>query len=319
MFNKASFLTRLVASSVRVSEAAGGIIKNVMAGGDLKIVDKAETGSGYDPQTEADRRAQYCIVQSLQKHFNNITIIGEEEDTTACPEVELGFNEDVLLTDRLISPELAQIKENEVVVWVDPLDGTSEVALAVKNKNLALLEQVTVLIGIAYKGRPVAGIIHQPYHSTSGRTVWAIKGCGVHGLVPATGNTQKTVVTTRSHLSESVSSALEALKTRNLADNVEKVGGAGFKVLKVLEGCAAYVFASAGCKKWDTCAVEAVLTAAGGRLTDISGREIRYEPDVQLNNTGGVLATASWVKHQEYIETIPKDIKNNLPEVASKK
>ena len=27
MFNKASFLTRLVASSVRVSEAAGGIIK----------------------------------------------------------------------------------------------------------------------------------------------------------------------------------------------------------------------------------------------------------------------------------------------------
>ena len=99
----------------------------------------------------------------------------------------MGFNEDVLFTDRLMSNELKEIKENEVVVWVDPLDGTSEVALAVKNKNLALLEQVTVLIGIAYKGRPVAGIIHQPYHSTSGRTVWAIRGCGVHGLVPATG------------------------------------------------------------------------------------------------------------------------------------
>ncbi|EGT38214.1 hypothetical protein CAEBREN_32773 [Caenorhabditis brenneri] len=321
MFNKASFLTRLVASSVRVSEAAGGIIKNVMAGGDLKIVDKSESGGGggYDPQTEADRRAQYCIVQSLQRHFHDIKIIGEEEDTTACPELEMGFNEDVLLSDRLMSNELKEIKENEVVVWVDPLDGTSEVALAVKNKNLALLEQVTVLIGIAYKGRPVAGIIHQPYHSTSGRTVWAIKGCGIHGLVPVTESSQKIVVTTRSHLSESVSSALEALKTRNLADNVEKVGGAGYKVLKVLEGCAAYVFASAGCKKWDTCAVEAVLDAAGGKLTDISGRDIRYESDVQLNNTGGVLATASWVKHQDYIDTIPQEIKNNLPEISSKK
>lgn len=127
------------------------------------------------------------------------------------------------------------------------------------------------------------------------------------------------MVTTRSHLSESVSNALEALKTRNLADSVEKVGGAGFKVLKVLEGCAAYVFASAGCKKWDTCAVEAVLTAAGGTLTDISGRDIRYEPGVQLNNTGGVLATASWVKHKDYIDTIPQEIKNMLPEISSKK
>lgn len=291
-----------------------------MAGGDLKIVDKSESGgSGYDPQTEADRRAQYCIVQSLQKHFNNITIIGEEEDTTACPELEMGFNEDVLLSDRLISADLKSIKESDVVVWVDPLDGTSEVALAVKNKNLALLEQVTVLIGIAYQGLPVAGVIHQPYHSTNGRTVWAIRGCGVHGLVPATGNTQKTVVTTRSHLSESVSSALEALKAKQLADSVEKVGGAGFKVLKVLEGSAAYVFASAGCKKWDTCAVEAVLHAAGGRLTDISGRQIRYEQDVQLNNTGGVLATAAWVEHQKYIDTIPEEIKSNLPEFASKK
>ena len=53
--------------------------QNVMAGGDLKIIDKSkQSGTGYDPQTEADRRAQYCIVQSLQRNFQNITIIGEE-------------------------------------------------------------------------------------------------------------------------------------------------------------------------------------------------------------------------------------------------
>lgn len=52
-----------------------------MAGGDLKIVDKSEAGQPADLQTEADRRAQFCIVQSLQKQFRNLKIIGEEVRT----------------------------------------------------------------------------------------------------------------------------------------------------------------------------------------------------------------------------------------------
>jgi len=44
-------------------------------------------------------------------------------------------------------------------------------------------------------------------------------------------------------------------------------------VLRVIEGEAdAYVFASPGCKKWDTCAPEAVLCAIGGQLTDVHGK-----------------------------------------------
>ena len=74
---------------------------------------------------------------------------------------------------------------------------------------------------------------------------------------------RKVVVTTRSHSTQVVNDALESLKTIGLADDVERVGGAGFKVLKCLEGAAAYVFASPGCKKWDTAAPEAVLSAAG--------------------------------------------------------
>lgn len=53
------------------------------------------------------------------------------------------------------------------------------------HSRLALLEQVTVLIGIAYRDRAIAGIIHQPYYNQKGRTVWAIEGCGVNGLTPA--------------------------------------------------------------------------------------------------------------------------------------
>lgn len=45
-------------------------------------------------------------------------------------------------------------------------------------------QEVTVLIGVSYQGRPVAGIIHQPFWGTDAvsRTIWAIKGLGVHGI-----------------------------------------------------------------------------------------------------------------------------------------
>ena len=46
----------------------------------------------------------------------------------------------------------------------------------------------------------------------------------------------------------------------------------------LLEGKAhVYMFASPGCKKWDTCAPQAVLESAGGILTDVSGKLIPYD------------------------------------------
>ena len=53
-------------------------------------------------------------------------------------------------------------------------------------------------------------------------------------------------------------------------------------------------------------------------LTDIAGRRINYNADVQFANTGGVLATAPWVKHDDYVNSIPDDLKKQLPEVEAK-
>jgi 3'(2'), 5'-bisphosphate nucleotidase len=131
-----------------------------------------------------------------------------------------------------------------------------------------LLVQVTVLIGIAVKGRSVAGIIHQPFYGEEGRTIWAVDGLGVHGMDVQKSkskifnpfklhnyldaNQQRIVVTTRSHFTPLVQSALDILEKKKLLDKLERVGGAGYKVIKCLENSAAYVFASPGCKKWDT-------------------------------------------------------------------
>lgn len=77
------------------------------------------------------------------------------------------------------------------VVWVDPVDGTSEFAQGVREHS-SLLEQVTMLIGIGDKRtrRPIAGLIYQPFYGfvkdkpyeQMGRVVWSIRGCGVHGM-----------------------------------------------------------------------------------------------------------------------------------------
>lgn len=94
------------------------------------------------------------------------------------------------------------------------------------------MEHVTVLVGLAVNGRPVGGVIHQPYYDYKsgnmyGRTIWGLIGLGIGGLEAQNPPADKLIiVTTRSHLDETVQSALDAMN----ADEILKVGGAGYKV-----------------------------------------------------------------------------------------
>ena len=85
------------------------------------------------------------------------------------------------------------------------------------------------------------------------------------------------------------------------------------QVLLLIEGKAhAYLFASPGCKKWDTCAPEAVLHAMGGRLTDICGNTYEYHSKVKHRNDGGTLATSLAEDHQWYLSKMPEEIRTGL-------
>jgi 3'(2'), 5'-bisphosphate nucleotidase len=93
----------------------------------------------------------------------------------------------------------------QLLVWVDPLDGTGEYVRGLDNPckspynfalfcsnfslSAALLQQVTVLIGITHQGRAIAGVVHQPYYKRKegneekeGRTIWGIARVGTFGL-----------------------------------------------------------------------------------------------------------------------------------------
>ncbi|CAK1550508.1 unnamed protein product [Leptosia nina] len=299
-------IVRLLASSVSVANRAGKIVRDIMSKGELGIIEKGKD----DYQTEADRSAQRCIISSLSAQFPKIKIIGEEdgnENQTSDEYLVLDADKDIL---SLECPDgLKEVKEEDVVVWVDPLDGTAEY-------TQGFLEHVTVLIGISVNEKPIAGVIHQPYFKTivgneskMGRTIWGLKDAGVGGFTPGSPPESLILTTTRSHSNPLVENALQVMK----ATQILRVGGAGYKVLQLLEGKASiYVFASPGCKKWDTCAPEAILTAAGGKLTDILGSSYKYGATVSKPNKSGVLAAVNDELHTYAINRIPQELKDKL-------
>lgn len=121
------------------------------------------------------------------------------------------------------------------------------------------------------------------------------------------------VTTTRSHSNELINKTVEAL----LPDQIVRVGGAGNKVLHVIEGTAhAYVFPSRGCKKWDTCAPEGILHSLGGKLTDTLGNALTYDKNENFTNELGVLASYCANEHIGYCQKIPSEVKERLFESA---
>ncbi|MEE6473871.1 hypothetical protein FKM82_010197 [Ascaphus truei] len=306
MSSAPALLMRLVASAHSVADKAGTIIRKVMSGGDLGIVEK--TGAN-DLQTTADRLVQQSICSSLARKFPQLTIIGEEDlpfQETDEDLIEIGQSEEVLKYS--CPPQYSSIKEEELVVWVDPLDGTKEY-------TEGLLDHVTVLIGIAYGGKAIAGVINQPYYNYQagngavlGRTIWGVLGLGSFGFeLKEVPEGKHIITTTRSHSSKLVNDCIAAMNP----DQVIRVGGAGNKIIQLIEGQAsAYVFASPGCKKWDTCAPEAILHAVGGKLTDIRGNAFQYDKDVKHMNSAGVLATLRNFSY--YSSRVPDSAKEAL-------
>ncbi|KAF1376796.1 hypothetical protein PFLUV_G00215160 [Perca fluviatilis] len=330
MSGSPAVVMRLVASAHTVAEKAGAIVRKVLHSGELGIVEK--TGAN-DLQTLADRLAQQSICASLSRIFPKITIIGEEElpaEEIKEDLIEGGHSEEIL--QKTCPAEYSGLKEEELVVWVDPLDGTKEYTEAsrchhhqteaqIPNKGsdtsrphstaLWLLDNVTVLIGIAYEGRAIAGVINQPFYNyqlgagaSLGRTMWGMLGLGAFGFqLQEVPGDRRIVTTTRSHSNKLVTDCVNAMEPHE----VIKVGGAGNKIIQLVEGKAsAYVFASPGCKKWDTCAPEAILHAVGGKLTDMHGNAYCYNANVKHMNSAGVLATLR--NHEYYVSRVPQSV-----------
>lgn len=317
-------LRELLSACVDCARRAAGEIHAVVeaAGGGRSLVEavenKLEGKGGWDPLTEADIRAQRLILSLLSHRWPSLRIVGEEdgcEEAAASGGLARRLLEQSPLQESIVAEEevpsvLRELPIDDICVFVDPLDGTKEFTKG----NYAAVQ---TLIGIALRGRPIAGVMHAPFHTPpspeqpdyKGATVYGIVGGGCHGLsqFPEVEERKRMVVTTSaSRGSPKLLPILEALEPCDFL----RCGGAGNKFMHMLRGAAqVYVFPDPYTSLWDTCAGEACLLARypNAKVTDChTGEELLYTPDNDTNNALGILATVE--DHDKYLRIAQKAI-----------
>jgi 3'(2'), 5'-bisphosphate nucleotidase len=217
-----------------------------------------------DPVTDADREANALICARLSAEFPDAAIVAEES----------------------LAVDYAGYREHARVFFVDPLDGTRE--------YVAKNGQFVVMIGLLIDDLASLGVVYAP---TTGR-LW----CGERGLgafcVEADGSERpirvsdvaepgaSRVTVTRSRRSDRLKRTLAEVAARQ----VVPMGSAGLKGALVAEGSVdSYLAVGVAGKLWDACAMDALVSAAGGRVSDLRGNPLDYRSS-ELELSHGLLA-----------------------------
>ena len=253
-------LNREIAEAARIARRAGVILMDIY-GTDFDVAYKAEA----DPVTEADTKANAYIVAELEKAFPDDGIVAEEtEDET-----------DALKAGRCW--------------YVDPLDGTKEF--------VARNGEFSVMLGLAIDGVATAGVVYEPEND---KLYSGVVGFGAFleergertelKVSDVADPSQLKLMVSRSHRNRAVAEVIARLGiTREMTS-----GSVGLKAGLIAEQKADfYVHISDRSSRWDACAPEAILKAAGGRFTDLAGDPYRYGGTDMRNRTGILACNAA--------------------------
>jgi len=234
-----------------------------------------EHKAGGEPVSLADLESSELIVRRLAKSFPDDAILSEE-----------------------VPDEPSRLEKSRV--WmIDPIDGTSDFLRGEPG--------YVVMIGLCIEGRPTVGAVAQP---VSGNVWMGALGVGAwkqdpHGNRKALRISQVTdpknirLVSSKSHRSDYYERFRRAL---GITDEIA-LGSVGLKVALVSEGTRdLYVYPGSQTKIWDSCGPEAILTAAGGKMTDSDGNTLCYT-NLSLHNPRGLVASNGLV-HAQALEAV---------------
>ena len=293
------FLPVLLSAAIDLAELGGKEVKAVHEQKNLEVKSKGKTKEGAQEfVTDADRRSHEKIVSGLKRVWPNLSVISEERDAV---DYSLGEMPDL---DR---PEVKKFKISSfsgdfvdirnLTVWVDPLDATQEF-------TEDLLQYVTVMVCVAYRGDPIMGIVHQPFLDRT-YYAWVGKGNFLPTLDTSAASDKLRIIVSRSHAGD-----VEKVARETLGEDVEVIhaGGAGYKTLQVLGGAADLYLHVTKIKKWDICAPNAFLSAVGGTMTTLEGEGISYGAGGAVND-GGLLASRDREGHTKMLEKF-KSLRN---------
>ncbi len=216
------------------------------------------------------------ILQAREQGFSTHTK-GDPLDFVTCADLKA---EDYILKqlqkaypdDSILSEERGMIGKSTERLWmVDPLDGT-------KNFKEGG-DSFSVLIGLCDHGAPVLGVVYVPATNT---LYYAEKGRGAYmklneiACMLSVSSTPglSTALMVHRHPGEprKEDELIEYLNVRHFPET-----SGGIKLCRVASGIADFhINTNPRVKKWDTCAGQAILEEAGGRITDIHGNPLDY-------------------------------------------
>jgi 3'(2'), 5'-bisphosphate nucleotidase len=233
-------LTELVA---RAGAAILAVNRGSMA------VDGKADGS---PVTDADLAADRVIAAGLARLLPEVQTLSEERT------------------------HLAKLPTASSFFLIDPLDGTKEF-LAGRNEftvNLALVTDGVPLLGIV--GAPALGLIWRGLVGRGAERLIVVSG-GVASPVPIQSRTNPVAgkpwvaAVSRSHGDERTEAFIDARPGA-----VRQIAGSAIKFCRVAEGEADIYPRLAPTCEWDVAAGHALVTAAGGKVTDSTGAALRF-------------------------------------------
>jgi 3'(2'), 5'-bisphosphate nucleotidase len=215
-----------------------------------------EAKSDQSPLTVADKASHAVITQGLTKHFPGIPVWSEEGRTIPYEE-----------------------RRSWERFWlVDPLDGTKE--FLKRNGeftvNIALIEDKRPVLGVIYV--PVTGVL---YFGARNEGAFVQAPGGEPRPIRVSGDTpERTAVGSRSHSSPEEAALLQQYR---VTDHVAI--GSSLKFCLIAEGKANFYYRSGPTMEWDTAAGQAIVEAAGGRVTDGNGDYLTYNKPSPLNSS----------------------------------
>jgi 3'(2'), 5'-bisphosphate nucleotidase len=236
-------LLKLARELIPVARAAGAVELRYFRAG-TAVMDKAD-GS---PVTLADQEAEKLIAARLHEFRPDIPMIGEESVAAGTiPSVSGG------------------------TFWlVDPLDGTKEFITGSGDftVNIALLENFVPVMGIIY-----APVADELYFGAVGEAFMSMQGKPEQKMTvrpaPAEG---LTVVASKRH--GDPERLNDFLKGKKVAKLIERSSSLKFCV--VAAGTADFYPRLGPTCEWDTAAGDAILRAAGGKVTTLDGKPLSY-------------------------------------------
>ena len=245
-------LVTLMRSLLEIADEAA-----VLARGFYEKVEELEVVRKGDatPLTDADTALHELLCERLDALSLGIPILSEE-------------SEGAEIVDRLTWP----------ACWVvDPLDGTKEF--------IEKTDQFTINIALVLDGVSELGLISIPCRKEhwvgivhNGAAVFA-EGEGLTGAVVKTQsrNCKRPLVMLASHRhSPKRVQALVDRLSLHFGDVVRRNAGSAVKFCDVAVGSADVYPRTSACSEWDVAAGDALVRAAGGRVTKFEGEPIKY-------------------------------------------